>query len=138
MQEILQQLEANTKLTVVTATNRLSRRLLHEYNQQQLASGLKAWPTPDILSWAAWVQRQWQAWALRSAQSHVVLTSFIGALACAKDGEDAVQQGQPLNAWPVSFRNRSSSVGEETCRSLNNAPLVCSALMVPGTSSVKT
>ena len=62
-------------LTVITATRRLSRRLLHEYNQHLLASGLTAWPTPDILSWSAWVQRQWQQASIQSASRQVVLSS---------------------------------------------------------------
>ncbi|HEY5733221.1 MAG TPA: hypothetical protein VIU36_00510, partial [Gammaproteobacteria bacterium] len=60
MQAVIQLLHDRPQLTVVTATNRLSRRLLHEYNQQQLSRGLSVWPTPDILSWSAWIQRQWQ------------------------------------------------------------------------------
>ena len=75
MQAVIQLLLNQPDLTVITATQRLSRRLLHEYNQYQLASGLTAWPTPDILSWSAWVQRQWQTLAIDTAQQQVVLTS---------------------------------------------------------------
>jgi len=62
-------------LTVITATQRLSRRLLHEYNQHQLASGLTAWSTPDILSWSAWVQRQWQQVSIQSELQQAILTN---------------------------------------------------------------
>jgi probable DNA repair protein len=75
MQPVIQLLLDQPDLTVITATRRLSRRLLHEYNQHQLASGLTAWPTPDILSWSAWVQRQWQQASIQSVSQQVVLSS---------------------------------------------------------------
>jgi len=67
--------EKQPQLTVITATRRLSRRLLHDYNRQQAAAGLKAWPTPDILSWSAWIQRLWQENVLQRTASPAVLTT---------------------------------------------------------------
>jgi len=75
VQSIIQSLLDRPELTVITATRRLSRRLLHEYNQYQLARGLTAWPTPDILSWSAWVQRQWQALSINAPEHQVVLST---------------------------------------------------------------
>ena len=39
---------------VVTASRRLSRVLVEQFGQQQLAAGRIAWRTPAIRSWAAW------------------------------------------------------------------------------------
>lgn len=75
MHAVIQLLHDRPQLTVVTATNRLSRRLLHEYNQQQLSRGLSAWPTPDILSWSAWIQRQWQQVTLQDDSAPVSLST---------------------------------------------------------------
>ena len=46
--------------TLVCASSRLARRLRHRFAQLQLSAGKKAWPTPDILPWGAWLQRCWQ------------------------------------------------------------------------------
>ena len=80
MRAVIQLLLDRPQLTVVTATNRLSRRLLHEYNQQQLSHGLSAWPTPDILSWSAWIQRHWQQVSLLQDDSALVLLSTSQSL----------------------------------------------------------
>jgi probable DNA repair protein len=47
--------------TVLTVNSRLSRHLLAQYEQWQLAQGHSHWPTPQIVPWGAWVERQWQA-----------------------------------------------------------------------------
>ena len=73
MQTVIQSLLDNPGQTVVTSTNRLSRRLIHDYNQHQLASGLQAWVTPDVLSWSAWVQREWQQQSLQPDQQQILL-----------------------------------------------------------------
>ncbi len=46
--------------TIVTVNNRLARHLHRRFNLEQAASGLAAWPTPDILPWGAWLERLWQ------------------------------------------------------------------------------
>jgi ATP-dependent helicase/nuclease subunit B len=43
--------------TLVTAGNRLARRLHHQYAKERAESGLGAWETPDILPYSAWLQR---------------------------------------------------------------------------------
>lgn len=42
--------------TVITANRRLARELGRAYDEQQLAAGKKAWPTPDILVAGAWIR----------------------------------------------------------------------------------
>lgn len=75
MQAALDLLLSESGLTTITATRRLSRRLLYEYNLQQSAGGLTAWPTPDILPWSAWIQRLWQSYALASHEKRVLLSA---------------------------------------------------------------
>ncbi len=43
--------------TVVTANRRLARLLRDEYGQQQLAAGVAAWRSPEIVAWPDWVAR---------------------------------------------------------------------------------
>ena len=45
--------------TIVCANVRLAHRFKHLYAQEQLRRGRKAWETPDILPWQAWLRRCW-------------------------------------------------------------------------------
>ena len=73
---ILRFLSGRSEVTVVVATHRLARRLLHGHNRAQLARGLKSWPTPDVLSWQAWAQSQWRDYATASGSRDVVLSPY--------------------------------------------------------------
>ena len=42
---------------VVTASRRLARLLIHEYNDRQIADGKGAWLTPVIVAWPDWLAR---------------------------------------------------------------------------------
>lgn len=47
----------------LTVNSRLARWRLLEYNETQSQSGLKAWPTPEILPLTAWLKQVWtQSW----------------------------------------------------------------------------
>jgi probable DNA repair protein len=46
---------------LVTATQRLSRRIAAEYAERQLEAGITAWETPDILAYSAWVRRLYES-----------------------------------------------------------------------------
>lgn len=47
----------------LTVNSRLARWRLFEYNEVQSQSGLKAWPTPEILPLTAWLKQVWmQSW----------------------------------------------------------------------------
>ena len=61
MSDLLQHIASGA--TVLTVNSRLSRHLLSEYEQWQLKQGSTHWPTPQIVPWNGWVQRQWQALA---------------------------------------------------------------------------
>ncbi len=80
MQNVLQLLEQRTDITIITATRRLSRRLLFEYNQQQQTKGFKAWLTPRILPWPAWLQEQWQLFAIQTHSQHIPLSRWQSLL----------------------------------------------------------
>ncbi|MFB6259443.1 MAG: hypothetical protein ABEJ96_05705, partial [Thiohalorhabdaceae bacterium] len=45
--------------TVATVTNRLARSLQRAYHHRQRAAGHRAWPTPDVLPFSAWLRRAW-------------------------------------------------------------------------------
>lgn len=51
--------------SVVTASNRLSRTLLHQYDRRQQRSGLTAWPSPDVRAWSHWLRHLWAESRLR-------------------------------------------------------------------------
>src|SRR5512139_3371290 len=46
--------------TVLTATKRLARELVRQFDQRQVAAGLSVWPSPQVLTLPAWVIRQLQ------------------------------------------------------------------------------
>jgi len=49
------------RTTVVTATRQLARHLREQYGRQRLAGdGHRAWPTPDVLPWSSWIEREFQ------------------------------------------------------------------------------
>ena len=58
MSDLLQHIARGA--TVLTVNSRLSRHLQNQYEQWQLAQGRSHWPTPPIVPWNGWVQRQWQ------------------------------------------------------------------------------
>jgi probable DNA repair protein len=49
----------NREATLITANRRLARTLHAAYAAQRRAAGARAWPTPDILPLAGWVERVW-------------------------------------------------------------------------------
>src|SRR5512139_1278799 len=53
--------------TVLTATKRLARALVRQFDQRQLAAGLCAWPSPQIHTLSAWLVRQLQQLRRESA-----------------------------------------------------------------------
>lgn len=47
--------------TVLTPTRRLAQAVRRAFDQAQELAGHAAWPSPDVLSWSAWLQREWQS-----------------------------------------------------------------------------
>ena len=45
---------------VITAGRRLARHLRDEYDSIQQSAGLLAWPAPEIVSWAGWLDSLWE------------------------------------------------------------------------------
>jgi len=58
----------NIQATLITATNRLAEERQQHHDQQQLAAGLRTWPSLDVLSWNSWVKRLWQDQPATSAR----------------------------------------------------------------------
>lgn len=61
--------------TIVTANNRLARTLAARYDAYKQHERGGVWPTPDVLSWNAWLRRTWSEARLRGADcaDHVCL-----------------------------------------------------------------
>ncbi|MGE5645032.1 MAG: PD-(D/E)XK nuclease family protein [Acidobacteriota bacterium] len=55
---------------VVTASNRLARTLRERHNAGAAARGERAWASPEILPWEAWISKLWEA-ALYSGKTPV-------------------------------------------------------------------
>ena len=54
---LLEALQSGT--TVVTANSRLARSLTTAYGKRQISRGLQVWPSPEILSWSAFLDELW-------------------------------------------------------------------------------
>jgi ATP-dependent helicase/nuclease subunit B len=46
-------------MTTICASTQLARALVREDTSARMAAGNAVWETPDILSWSAWLRRQW-------------------------------------------------------------------------------
>ncbi|MGB5708081.1 MAG: PD-(D/E)XK nuclease family protein [Arenicellales bacterium] len=60
--------------TVITATRRLSRELIRQFDQARFQSGDHAWPSADVLPWDAWIRRCWNDIAPLVQNQPLVLT----------------------------------------------------------------
>ena len=69
--------------TVVCANVRLAHRFRHLYAQEQLCQGRRAWETPDILPWQAWLRRCWATLRGRNG---------VGGLLLSGEQEDVLWQ----------------------------------------------
>ena len=69
--------------TVVCANVRLAHRFRHLYAQEQLRRNRRAWETPDILPWQAWLRRCWITLRERNG---------AGSLLLSGEQEDALWQ----------------------------------------------
>ena len=83
--------------TLLTVNNRLAQELHRRYDQQQVALGKKAWPTPDIIPWSAWLRRCYE---------HLIDTGFTRRV--------LLNQHQERLLWERVVRN--SRAGKELLR----------------------
>ena len=60
--------------TIVCANVRLAHHFRHLYAQEQLRGNRRAWETPDILPWQAWLRRCWNSLRERNGVSGLLLT----------------------------------------------------------------
>ncbi|MGD9020181.1 MAG: PD-(D/E)XK nuclease family protein [Lysobacterales bacterium] len=49
---------------LITANNRLARVLGNQYVQWRIATGDAQWPSPDMVSWSAWLDNLWDSAAI--------------------------------------------------------------------------
>lgn len=61
--------------SIVTPTQRLSHYLGYSYNQHQLQSGLKTWPSADIITWDTWIKSLWTEIQFQRPQALFLLNS---------------------------------------------------------------
>ncbi len=112
---------------IVTASRRLSRELRRAHDAQQLARGIKAWRTPRILSWDAWLNAfvdgadAGTRWPQRlHPQACAILWETCLARAAAASALDhrglvrqARQAWQRLNEWRVPPEDLARHAGNE-------------------------
>ena len=80
--------------TVLTATGRLSRHLLHRY---RLARPAGAWPRPDICALNAWMRRAWQdLWAEAALAPTLTRLRLWQRAAAACPPPSPLEAGLPL------------------------------------------
>ena len=60
--------------TIVCANVRLAHHFRHLYAQDQLRNNRRAWETPDILPWQAWLRRCWNSLRERDGAGNLLLT----------------------------------------------------------------
>ena len=60
--------------TIVCANVRLAHHFRHLYAQEQLRKNRRAWETPDILPWQAWLRRCWISLRERNGVGGLLLT----------------------------------------------------------------
>jgi ATP-dependent helicase/nuclease subunit B len=123
---------AASGITVVTPNARLAEALLAEFDARQAARGLTAWETPDILSFAALVQRLWEdalaaqgdrpvPLLLSAAQEQVLWEEVILAtkyarafLSCALAAEQCRAAWKSANAWRLREKMAQEPGNEDT------------------------
>jgi len=59
--------------TFVTVNRRLARAVTEAYAERQVAEGERAWRTPDVIPFSAWVERSWRTCVEHRTEAHVSL-----------------------------------------------------------------
>lgn len=115
--------------TLVTASQRLARHCHHVYAHAQLEQDRRAWPTPDILPWQAWLQRCWEAQdaaqpgrlLLNASQEQVLWQRIIedsrwsdSLLQPANAGQRVQEAWNLLRQYRVELDNATAVLNEDT------------------------
>jgi ATP-dependent helicase/nuclease subunit B len=102
-------------VTLITASRRLARYCRHAHARAQLERGRRAWPSPDILPWQAWLQRRWEERAAEHAdllllhpyQEQVLWQQIIAASPWAEALLHPANVAQrAMQAWALLRRHR--------------------------------
>ena len=59
---------------IVTSNKRAARFLLREFHCMVRATGAAGWATPSILTWTAWLQREWQRISIERSEAPLLLS----------------------------------------------------------------
>ena len=62
--------------TAITATRRLARNLRQEYNAFQQVHGIKAWESPQIITWQGWISDLWREFTFVCNKPKALLNPF--------------------------------------------------------------
>lgn len=121
--------EALAGATVLTGNRRAARQVLAACESQRRLDR-KAWETPRVLTWEAWIERAWHECLLSGATGRMLLTpsqalaiwqqiidgSRMGAVIRNRAGvvEVAWQAWQLLHAYPIELSSAAFQVSTET------------------------
>lgn len=115
---------------ILTVNNRLSLELHRAYDRRQAATGLKAWPTPNILPWSAWMLQAYESLLdsgftqrvlLNPHQERLLWEQVVRSTKTARDllrpnaaARTAQQAWQRVQDWQLSIEDLSNEASEET------------------------
>ncbi|MFK8053531.1 MAG: PD-(D/E)XK nuclease family protein [Woeseiaceae bacterium] len=63
---------------VVTSNQRLSRKIQQALSERMLATGIKAWASPEIIPWNAWMNRTFRAGCVSAEDDRLASTQLLG------------------------------------------------------------
>lgn len=105
---------------MVTATRRLSRHLVEQYNIECHRIGKKVWATPDVLPWGSWLARTWTS------------LNYNG-LNDTNPGELNLSQAQELALWEKIIEQYVHSTStRQLLDTTQTAAVVCDAWQLLG------
>lgn len=115
---------------IVTAGRRLARTLHLQYAAAHRNEGRRAWPTPQILPWSAWIASLWDTALyqglplpvrLDAEQERLVWEQIIvrdsdaaALLDCAAAAEAARNSWELIHAWRLDWRDIETLAGDDT------------------------
>lgn len=105
---------------VVTANLRLARTLSMAFGEQQIANGIQAWNTPEILAWRPWLHSLFDSASITAA-----LPSRLNAQQCRVLWERFIQQEVDDSIVSVSSLGRLARDGWVRMNEWNLLPDIC-------------
>ncbi len=130
MQALLEVLREDA--TLITVNRRLARAVINAHAERRIAAGDRTWRTPDVIPFAAWMERIWRqsdhapgAALLRPAQERLLWEQVVGENAPAGEDEETPLEVAPaarqasrayaiVNAWNISLDAREFDFSQES------------------------